>query len=150
MSQPGGTQKSKELKLVTKQVITPDALKEDKRKQQLLYILNVLNGISEKGLITALYEMKQKGLDLGYNFTVLGNNVFSPQVKEDLTTLLYLGLVENEQGKRLKVTSNGLELLEKLQFEDAFKNQVASVWNEVKTKVQAIDQEQKLRTQRRR
>ncbi len=148
MSQPGA-QKSKELKLVTKQVVTPDVLKDDKRKQQLLYVLNVLNGISEKGLIQALYEMKQKGLDLGYNFVTLGNNVFSPQLKEDLTALLYLGLVENEQGKRLKVTSNGLEQLEKLQFDDAFKSQVTSIWNEIKTKIQAIDQEQKLKMRRR-
>lgn len=80
MSQPGGQTKSKDVKLVTKQVITPDVLKEDKRKVKLLYIIKVLGGASEKALVTALNEMKEKGLDLGYQFNIIGGNIFSPMV----------------------------------------------------------------------
>jgi len=99
LSQPGSQTKSKELKLVTKQVVTSDSVKEDKRKLQLLYLISNFDGISEKALLHAISELKNKGLDLGYNIVTLGNNVTSPQVKDDLTALLYLGLLENDQAK---------------------------------------------------
>jgi hypothetical protein len=99
LSQPGSQTKSKELKLVTKQVVTPDSVKEDKRKLQLLYLISNFDGISEKALLYAISELKNRGLDLGYNIVTLGNNVTSPQVKDDLTALLYLGLLEIDQAK---------------------------------------------------
>ena len=149
MSQPGGQTKSKELKLVTKQVVTSDSVKEDKRKLQLLYLISNFDGISEKALLYAISELKNKGLDLGYNVVTLGNNVTSPQVKDDLTALLYLGLLENDQAKMLKVSSNGKDFLESNSVDEAFKNQLTSLIQELKEKIRAIDEEQRLRSRRR-
>ena len=149
MSQPGSQTKSKELKLVTKQVVTSDSVKEDKRKLQLLYLISNFDGISEKALLYAISELKNKGLDLGYNIITLGNNVTSPQVKDDLTALLYLGLLENDQAKMLKVSSNGKDFLESNPVDEAFKNQLASLIQELKEKIKAIDEEQRLRSRRR-
>lgn len=149
MSQPGSQTKSKELKLVTKQVVTSDSVKEDKRKLQLLYLISNFDGISEKALLHAINELKNKGLDLGYNIVTLGNNVTSPQVKDDLTALLYLGLLENDQAKMLKVSSNGKDFLESNPVDEAFKNQLTSLIQELKEKIKAIDEEQRLRSRRR-
>jgi len=149
LSQPGSQTKSKELKLVTKQVVTSDSVKEDKRKLQLLYLISNFDGISEKALLYAISELKNKGLDLGYNIITLGNNVTSPQVKDDLTALLYLGLLENDQAKMLKVSSNGKDFLESNPVDEAFKNQLASLIQELKEKIKAIDEEQRLRSRRR-
>lgn len=148
MSQPGSQTKSKELKLVTKQVVTSDSVKEDKRKLQLLYLISNFDGISEKALLYAISELKNKGLDLGYNIVTLGNNVTSPQVKDDLTALLYLGLLENDQAKMLKVSSNGKDFLESNPVDEAFKNQLTSLIQELKEKIKAIDEEQRLRSRR--
>ncbi|MCQ4342861.1 MAG: hypothetical protein RXN77_05060 [Sulfolobaceae archaeon] len=149
MSQPGSQTKSKELKLVTKQVVTSDSVREDKRKLQLLYLISNFDGISEKALLYAISELKNKGLDLGYNIVTLGNNVTSPQVKDDLTALLYLGLLENDQAKMLKVSSNGKDFLESNPVDEAFKNQLTSLIQELKEKIKAIDEEQRLRSRRR-
>ncbi|MCG2870754.1 MAG: hypothetical protein L7H12_04470 [Sulfolobales archaeon] len=149
MSQPGSQTKSKELKLVTKQVVTSDSVKEDKRKLQLLYLISNFDGISEKALLYAISELKNKGLDLGYTIVTLGNNVTSPQVKDDLTALLYLGLLENDQAKMLKVSSNGKDFLESNPVDEAFKNQLTSLIQELKEKIKAIDEEQRLRSRRR-
>ena len=149
MSQPGSQTKSKELKLVTKQVVTSDSVKEDKRKLQLLYLISNFDGISEKALLYAISELKNKGLDLGYSIVTLGNNVTSPQVKDDLTALLYLGLLENDQAKMLKVSSNGKDFLESNPVDEAFKNQLTSLIQELKEKIRAIDEEQRLRSRRR-
>ncbi|MGC9104925.1 MAG: hypothetical protein ACP5HQ_00625 [Thermoprotei archaeon] len=149
MSQPGGQQKSKELKLVTKQVVTLDAVKDDKRKIQLLYLISSFDGISEKALMHAIKELKEKGLDLGYNVVTLGSNVTSPQVKEDLTALLYLGLIENDQVKRIKLSSNGKDFMETITVDEAFKNQLAGLLPEVKEKIKGIDVEHNMRAQRR-
>lgn len=148
MSQPGQTTKSKELKLVTKQVISPTVLKEDLRKLKLLYIIKSLGSVSERALILLLYEGSQKGLNLDYSFNVIGNNVFSPMIKEDLTSLLYLGYIETDPvTKKLKVSSNGEEALEqnKGSIDDGFKNQLNLVLNELKTKIAALDEEYTLK-----
>ncbi|TRM80223.1 hypothetical protein DJ531_12525, partial [Sulfolobus sp. A20-N-F6] len=145
MSQPG-QQKSKELKTVSKQVITPSVLNEDKRKLQLLYIIKQVSKLTEKSIITLLYELKQKGIDLGYQFNIIGNNVFSPMIKEDLTSLLYLGLIEIDSiNKKISVSNNGLEVLEKNQLDEEFKNKLNQAINEIKTKIIAIDEEYNLK-----
>ena len=149
MSQPGQT-KSKDIKMISKQVFTADVLKEDKRKIKLLYIIKALNGASEKALTIGLYELKQKGLDLGYQFNVLGNNIVSPMLKEDITALLYVGYLENDpKSKKLIVTSNGQEFLDAQQIEDEFKNTLNQLLNEVKMKINAIDEENRMKSKRR-
>lgn len=148
MSQPGQTTKSKELKIVSKQVINPTILKEDKRKLRLLYIIKSLGSVSERGLIVLLYEGSQKGLNLEYTFNVIGNNVFSPSIKEDLTSLLYLGYIESDPvTRKLKVSSNGEEALEqnKESIDEAFKTLFSQILNELKTKIAALDEEYSLK-----
>ncbi|MEM0200060.1 MAG: hypothetical protein QXY56_02420 [Saccharolobus sp.] len=145
MSQPN-QQKSKDLKIVSKQVISPNVIKEDKRKLQLLYILKQVNKLTEKSIILLLYELKQKGIDLGYQFNVIGNNVFSSMIKEDLTSLLYLGLIENDPiSKKISVSNNGIEVLEKNPIDEEYKNKLLQALNEIKTKILAIDEEYNLK-----
>ena len=126
MSQPN-QQKSKDLKIVSKQVISPNVINEDKRKLQLLYILKQVNKLTEKSIILLLYELKQKGIDLGYQFNVIGNNVFSSMIKEDLTSLLYLGLIENDPiSKKISVSNNGIEVLEKNPIDEEYNLKIKS------------------------
>jgi len=63
--------------------------------------------------------------------------------------LLYLGLLENDQAKMLKVSSNGKDFLESNPVDEAFKNQLTSLIQELKEKIKAIDEEQRLRSRRR-
>lgn len=149
MSQPG-QQKSKELKISNKQVITPSMIKEDKRKVQILYLIKQLNSISEKGLTYLLKELKDKGIDLGYKFLEIANNLVSPDLKEDLTALLYLGLIESDSTKKLKLTTNGIEILESSQIDEDFKNKLSQLLEELKTKINAIDTEYSLKIRRER
>ncbi|QGA54990.1 DUF1411 domain-containing protein [Sulfolobus sp. E5-1-F] len=145
MSQPG-QQKSKDVKMVSKQVISSNIINEDKRKLQLLYIIRQIGKLTEKSIIMLLYELKQKGIDLGYQFNVIGNNVFSLMAKEDLTSLLYLGLIENDPiSKKIGISSNGIEMLDKAQIEEDFKNKLAQALNEIKTKILAYDEEYNLK-----
>ncbi|ACP38674.1 MAG: DUF1411 domain-containing protein [Saccharolobus sp.] len=145
MSQPG-QQKSKDVKMVSKQVISTNIINEDKRKLQLLYIIRQIGKLTEKSIIMLLYELKQKGVDLGYQFNVIGNNVFSLMAKEDLTSLLYLGLIENDPvSKKIGISNNGIEILDKTQIEEDFKNKVAQALNEIKTKILAYDEEYNLK-----
>ncbi|AAK40549.1 DUF1411 domain-containing protein [Saccharolobus solfataricus] len=145
MSQPG-QQKSKDVKMVSKQVISTNIINEDKRKLQLLYIIRQIGKLTEKSIIMLLYELKQKGIDLGYQFNVIGNNVFSLMAKEDLTSLLYLGLVENDPvTKKISISNNGIEILDKTQIDDDFKNKLAQALNEIKTKILAYDEEYNLK-----
>jgi len=154
LSQPSQTSKSKDLKVVTRQVINPSVIKEDKRKLQLLYIIKTLNSVSEKALTQFLYEAKDKGFNMGYPFSVIGGNVVSQQLKDDITSLLYLGLIENDPGnKKLKLTMSGEETVEGNMslIDDAFKNSLTQALNELKNKIVAIDEEYslKLRSERR-
>ncbi|ACP36086.1 conserved hypothetical protein [Sulfolobus islandicus L.S.2.15] len=145
MSQPG-QQKSKDVKMVSKQVISTNIINEDKRKLQLLYIIRQIGKLTEKSIIMLLYELKQKGVDLGYQFNVIGNNVFSLMAKEDLTSLLYLGLIENDPvSKKIGISNNGIEILDKTHIEEDFKNKVAQALNEIKTKILAYDEEYNLK-----
>ncbi|ACP46306.1 conserved hypothetical protein [Sulfolobus islandicus Y.G.57.14] len=145
MSQPG-QQKSKDVKMVSKQVISTNIINEDKRKLQLLYIIRQIGKLTEKSIIMLLYELKQKGVDIGYQFNVIGNNVFSLMAKEDLTSLLYLGLIENDPvSKKIGISNNGIEILDKTQIEEDFKNKVAQALNEIKTKILAYDEEYNLK-----
>lgn len=149
-SQP--TQKSKDLKISSKQVINPTILNEDKRKLNLLYIINRMERVSEKALTTLIAEMKEKGLDLGYEFNNIGNNTFSHSLKEDITSLLYLGFIENDlKTKKLSLSNDGKEFLEKSQIDEELRSKLDSMINDLKVKVNAIDEEYnlKMRNERR-
>lgn len=171
MSQPG-TSKSKDLKISTKQVINRSALKEDLRKGQLLHIVRIVQPISEAALQTLIYELQQKGLDMKYAFMSIqapvarrtfqnrprrreqeeGTETQEPQertlitskdLKEDITALLYLGLIENSPSdKRFRLTADGEQALGEVPQDQQFLEKVTAVYREVEDKLRAIDREE--------
>jgi hypothetical protein len=152
-AQPGGS-KSKELKIVKKQVINPTVVNEDMRKARLLFIIKQVSPVSEKGLMTLLSQLKEKGVDIDYQFNTLPNgSLVSPQFKEDLTSLLYLELLETDsRDKRIKLSSQGEDTLATITVGEDFKAKLMPLLEELKPKIQAIDQELnlKMRAERRR
>ena len=139
-------QKTKELKTFSMQVITLDDIKRDERKMRLLQIIESAGPISEKALTHLLYLLKEeKGINLGYNFVVIGGKPVSKEVLEDLRALLYVGLIENEpRTRKLQVTSNGLEFLEKNRLSDELTKKVLEAVEELKPKIAPIDAEVEL------
>ena len=136
-------QKTKELKTFSTQVVTLDAIKNDKRKMTLLHIIKVLNAVSEKGLsylVTVLHD--EKKVDLGYTIVRLGNRVIVKDLLEDIKALLYVGLIESDpKTKKLQLTSRGKEFLESLQIADTKLSEVLSSVEELKSRVIAVDEE---------
>ena len=115
MSQKAEKTVSKELKIIARPVVTVDDVMKDSKKIALIGILRDLGEVSERGLINALYILKsEKGMDVGYPFQVVGSTVNSREALEDVRVLLYLGLLEVTQGRKLRLTSLAAELLEKL------------------------------------
>lgn len=144
-------ERSKEIKIVPRQVVTPEHLLNSERVVKLLYVLNRYGEISEKGIQHLLYEMKQRGADFGYSFFKMGDSVVSKQLRDDVTGLLYLELLETKHpGKKFVVTSKGKDELEKrvgLLSED-FKALCDKLVEELKGLVASIDAEQEYRTLR--
>lgn len=142
MSKPS---KTKELKIVTKHVVTIDDVARDPRKLKLLYLINALEEISEKALQYLIYWLKkEKQLDLGYEFLVIGNVPSSKELKTDIVALLYVGALEtNPRNKKLRVTSVGKELLERT-ITDNMKpefDRVVAAAKELEARVKSIDAE---------
>ncbi|UXD21882.1 hypothetical protein IPA_09195 [Ignicoccus pacificus DSM 13166] len=146
MSAPGG--KSKELKIVARQVVTLDDIKKSKRMITVLHIVKHLGEISEKGLTHLLYEMKEKGVDLGYQFVKIGKVIGSNEVHQDILDLLYVGLMERVPGKnKLRLTSDGEEFLEKyggIVSEDELKR-ILEVVDELKSTISTIEAEAEMK-----
>ncbi len=145
MSKPS---KTKELKIITKHVVTIDDVAKDPRKLKLLYLVNALEEISEKALQYLIYWLKtEKQLDLGYEFLVIGNVPSSKDLKTDIVALLYVGALEtNPRNKKLRVTSIGKELLEKTVTENMKPefDRVVAAAKELEAKVKSIDAEVEL------
>ena len=127
------------------QVVTIDHIKKDPRKMKLLHIINHIGAISEKALTYLLYYLKEKGLDLGYNFIVIGSKPMSKDVLEDIMALLYVGLVENDpRTKKLRLTSNGMEFMEKNALAPEEVKDLLAAVDELKPKITPIDAEVEL------
>jgi hypothetical protein len=144
LSQSGQEKKSKEFKLEPKLVITPEQVLSNDRIVKLLYLLEAYGEISEKACYHLIYELKQRGLDIGYTFFKLGDSVSSKQLREDITSLLYLELLETKgRAKKLVVTSKGKEELSKRlsQLPEDFKEKASKLVEEVRPVVASIDAE---------
>ncbi len=116
LSQKGsGKTSGKELRIVTRKVVNEDLIKKDPKKMKVLKVIELFKQISERSLTKLLYMLKeQKEIDTGYKFLMLGDSPTSRELAEDIRILLYLGLVETDPvTRRLKLTSNGQEFLEK-------------------------------------
>ncbi len=150
MSKPS---KSKELKIITRHVITIDDIKKDPRKVKLLYIISTTSGISEKALQYLLYYMKEEGYDLGYKFVMLGAVPSSKEILNDTLALRYVGLLETNPRRKLVVTSLGKEFLEKegsKYISDDEKDQIRKLVEELRVKIAPIDAEVELMSRPRR
>jgi hypothetical protein len=146
LSKPSAS-KSKEIKIITRQVITIDDIKKDPRKIKLLYIISVFGDISEKALNHLLYEMKQKGYDLGYSFTVVGRVPTSKELFNDTLALKYTGLVETNPRRKLVVSSLGKEFLEKHlnMIDEKEREEIKKLIDELRVKIRPIDVEVEVR-----
>ncbi len=150
MSKPS---KSKELKIITRHVITIDDIKKDPRKVKLLYIISATSGISEKALQYLLYYMKEEGYDLGYKFVMLGAVPSSKEILNDTLALRYVGLLETNPRRKLVVTSLGNEFLDKegsKYISDDEKDQIRKLVEELRVKIAPIDAEVELMSRPRR
>jgi len=142
-SKTSSSTKSKELKIITRYVVTLKDVEKDPRKIKLLHIIKSYGEISEKALQYLVYHLaKDKGIDLGYKFLVIGNVPSSKELKEDMVALLYVGLIEtNPKNKKLRITGLGKELLEKVSIPKEEADRIASAIEELRSRIQSIDAE---------
>ncbi len=105
--------KSKELKIITVQVVTRDKVMSNDRQMALLYIIDKFGPLYEKTLQQLVYDIQQLGAPLGYNFKIVAGVPYSPEFKNDLVALSYVGFIEFSPDKRVSVTSDGKDALEK-------------------------------------
>ncbi|MCE4603726.1 MAG: hypothetical protein F7B20_02025 [Aeropyrum sp.] len=111
----GEGEKSKELKIITVEVVTRDKVVKNPRQLALLYIIDRLGPIHERTLQHIVYELQQKGAQIGYDFRIVAGVPYSPEFKNDLVALTYVGFVEinPRKNRRLQTTSDGKDALEK-------------------------------------
>ncbi len=140
--------KSKELKIVTKPVIVLDQLKSNKRAIKILFLVSELGGITEKALTHVVKELQPAGIDLGYRFVEIAGIPTSKELREDIIALLYVGLLESGQNKKLSITSQGKEFLEQVGVEQDFVENLRSKLPEVKAKLATLIAEADLGAQR--
>ncbi len=134
---------SKELKIVTRPVVTVDNVKGDTNKLKLLHIIKHLGSVSEKALTYLIHLLQDEAkIQLRYNYINVGGMPCSKQLRDDINMLLYLGLVETDAvSRRLKLTSSGVEFLGMYGLsEDELKMLLSSV-DELKGKISSIDVE---------
>ena len=155
MSQKGsGKGAGKELRIVTKKVVTEDSVKKDLRKLRLMKVVDLFVQISERSLTKLLYMIKnEKNIDIGYDFIMIGYSPSCRSLADDLRILLYLGLIETDPvSRRLKLTSKGREFLEATHVTDSELEKIIKACEEFKPKIEAEESttELMLRARRRR
>lgn len=145
MSTPGGEKKGKEIKFETRQIITPEQVMRNERLMKLLYIVGTYGEISEKALHTLIHDLKEAGIDLGYQFFKIGNVITSKQLKDDVVSLLYVDFLETVgRAKKFRVTGMGREALDKTSLPTEFVDKVKKKVEELRAKIAAIDAEVEL------
>ncbi len=114
-SSEAGGKGSKELKIITVQVITKDKVMENSRQMSLLYLIDRFGPLHEKTLHYLVKDIQDLGFDMGYKFNVVGGVPFSQELKSDLVALLYVGFIETEPSmyRKIRVTNEGKDALEK-------------------------------------
>ena len=147
MSTPGSG-KSKELKIVTRHVVTLDQIREDKNKLMLLHAIKVYGEITEKALQHLIHELQQSGVEMGYDFIMIGNTPSSKRLREDVVALLYVGLLEtNPKNKKLRLTSMAeSEFLPQVGLPEEEAKKISDAVEQARAKISAIDAEVELAT----
>ncbi|MEB3773368.1 MAG: hypothetical protein GSR86_00375, partial [Desulfurococcales archaeon] len=104
-----------ELKIITYHVVTRDKVMANERQVSILYLVDRFGPLHEKTLMDLVKNIQDLGYDLGYKFTMIGKYPYSPELRNDLTALMYVGFVETEPGmfRKLRTTSDGKDALEK-------------------------------------
>lgn len=107
--------KTKELKIITVQVVTRDRVVKNPRQMGLLYVIDVFGPLHERTLQEIVYDLQQSGADFGYDFKVVGGVPYSPTLKSDVSALLYVGFIETNPrlNRKLQTTNDGKDALEK-------------------------------------
>lgn len=141
--QQSGTTRSKEVKIVTKQVVSLSDVSRDPRRVKLLYVISTYGPITEKALNQLIYELKEKGIDLKYGFSNIGKTPVSRDLGNDITMLKYTGLIEVNNFRKLTLSSLGKEFLEKNMeaIGEVERETLKNVVNELKPKIKATDLE---------
>ncbi len=133
----------KELVIITRPAITLEQVKNDKRKRLLLAVLDLLNdmrGVYERTLAHLFYWLRQEGIDLGYTFIMVGDTPTSRNLHEDVMALLYTGLAESDvRTKKIRITSEGKEFLEKHPADPETLNMVKEAIEKLKPKIMALN-----------
>ncbi|MCE4615311.1 MAG: hypothetical protein F7B60_07285 [Desulfurococcales archaeon] len=135
---------TKDFKLVTFKVITLDQVLKNERLMNLLYLLSKFKELNEKTIYHLVHEVQEKGLNLGYNFFVVGGHPNSKQLKDDLVALMYVDLVEAEpRTKKVKLTGHGLDIIESYTKELSLdkKSLTDNILEEIKKKIMVLDNE---------
>jgi hypothetical protein len=131
--------KSKELKITTKHVITLDQIKSNERAIKLLYIIFRFGEITEKALMHLIKDLKEEGIDLKYNIVEIAGNPVSKELKEELTALLYVGLIESiAPSKKLNITTQGKEFIENISIDEEFKSNVDPIIEKLRSKLSSM------------
>ncbi len=141
----------RELVIIARPAVTLEQVKTDERKRKLLTVLQALEklkGIYERSLAHLLYWLKtEKGIDLGYDFLLVGDTPTSKQLREDIVALLYVGLVESDPiTKKLRITNEGKELLKTVGIDEEFYKKVEEAIEEYKPKLTTIEAQIELTT----
>ncbi|MCE4611368.1 MAG: hypothetical protein F7B17_05295 [Desulfurococcales archaeon] len=105
--------KTKDLKIISVQVITKDKVMSNERQMALLYIIDKFGPLYERALQQVVYDLQQLGAPLGYEFKVIAGVPYSPEFKNDLVALGYVGFIEYTPNKKVRVTNDGKDALEK-------------------------------------
>ncbi|MCS7107672.1 MAG: hypothetical protein NZ902_06190 [Acidilobaceae archaeon] len=106
--------KTKELKIASVQVVTRDAVMKNQRQMNVLYIIDKLGPMYERTLHELVRQIQEKGMPLGYNFIRVAEGSHSPELKNDLISLTYVGFIETDPIRRkVRTTGDGKEALEK-------------------------------------
>lgn len=143
---------TKELKIVSVQVVTPEAVMKNPRQMGLLYIIDRLGPTHEKTLQHIAYIIqKELNVDLGYDFKQVGNTPYSPKLKSDLVALLYVGFAETEPGlyRKLRTTSSGKDALEKVSPPAGLVETINSNFEMLRNKSSILDSELDLEIRKR-
>ncbi|MEM4846777.1 MAG: hypothetical protein QW794_03350 [Thermosphaera sp.] len=146
-AQPTPTEKSKEVKIIAKQVFTLSDVEKNPRALKLLYVINSVGSISEKALQYLLHYMKESGADLKYSFTTIGGVPTSKELLNEILSLKYVGLVESLPNRKIVVTGLGKEFLNKAMtfLSEEEKNILNKAIEEAKPKILPIDAEVDIR-----
>jgi len=141
----------KELVIVSRPAVTRDQVERDERKKRLLLVLKTMedqSGIYERSLAHLVYWLqKEKGIDLGYNFYMVGDVPTSKELHEDIVALLYVGYAETDpKTKKLRLTNDGKEFLEKKGADPEFFEKLHAAVEELKPKIAALDAQIELTT----